>query len=190
MADIATGGGRGKQRQSVGWTLHGVGELQAKLEAMGKGGKLASVLRSAVRAGATRVRAVAASRLISSPVGAAAVEHRRQSDQEYTPDYKGHWSYDKNRFLLPGYAQRHVIVKTYVSRDKNGATAAIGPTKEAFYASQFLEFGIPSRGYRASPWLASAFEENRVAATASVRKKIDARIRQLARQKPTGVKRK
>jgi hypothetical protein len=181
MADLASGGGQGAQRQSVGWKIHGIPELQAKLTAMGKGGKLASVLRSAVRAAVNKTKSDATARLVQSP-SPAGETYRRES-------YRGHWSYNKKRLLFPGYAKRHVIVKTYVSRDKRSATAAVGPTKEAFYASQFLEFGIPSAGYPAQPWLGPSFEANRTMMADATIKKINQRLRQLARQKPVGVKR-
>lgn len=180
MADLATGGGQGLQRQSTGWKIQGIPELQAKLTAMGKGNKLASVLRSSVRAAVNKTKTDATARLVQSP--STGETYRRES-------YRGHWSYDKKRFLFPGFAKRHVIVKTYVSRDKKSATAAVGPTREAFYASQFLEFGIPSAGYPAQPWLGPSFEANRTLMADATIKKINQRLRQLAKQKPVGVKR-
>lgn len=174
MADVASNPG-----QFQSWKIHGIKELQAKLDAMGKGKKLSSVLRSAVRAGMNKVKSDAASRLITSP---------NPDADTYAPGYLGHQSY-KGNWLLPGFAKRHVKLETYVSRDKQSATAVVGPVKEAFYASQFVEFGIPSRGYSAHPWLVPAFSANRSLAISELTKKIQQRLVQLARQKPVGVKR-
>lgn len=163
----------------ISWTIQGIPELQAKLNAMGKGGKLSSVLRSAVRAAVNVTKSAAESRLVQSP---------QPTGETYSKSYRGHWSYNKI-FLTPGYAKRHILVKTYVSRDKQSATAAVGPSREAFYASQFLEFGIPSAGYPPQPWLGPSFEANRRVMADATIKKINQRLRQLAKQKPAGVKR-
>jgi hypothetical protein len=85
--------------------------------------------------------------------------------------------------LTPGFAQRHVKVETFVSRDKRAAKAIVGPVKDAFYASQFVEYGIPARGYSAHPWLVPAFRANKDKSAQAVIKKINQRLVQLAKQK-------
>lgn len=159
-------------RGNLQWTLHGVKDLERKLTAMGKGKKLSSVLRSAVRAGMNPVRAAAASALVASPA----------SGFKYHRTYHGHMSY-KGNWLLPGFAKRHVKIETFISRDKQAAKAIVGPVKEAFYASQWVELGMQSKGYPANPWLRPALHSNAGRALDAVSKAIARRLVQLAKQK-------
>jgi len=154
------------------WVIHGAKDLQRKLDAMGKGKKLSSILRSAVRAGMNPVRASAAAALVTSPA----------SGFTYHRTYHGHTSY-KGNWLLPGFAKRHVKIETFISRDKQAAKAEVGPVKEAYYASQWVELGMQSRGYPAHPWLRPALRSNTRKALDAVSKAIARRLVQLAKQK-------
>ena len=159
-------------RQSMSWQVQGVAEFHAKLIAMGKGDKMLSLLRSGVRAGMVPVRKDAAARLVESP-----------HQGIYAPGYHGHWSYRKGgrQFLLPGFAHRHVKTEVFASKDRTKAKAIVGPVREAFYASQFLEYGIPSRGYAAQPWLVPAFRKNRTFMIQDMKTKMQKRLLEIAR---------
>lgn len=127
--------------------------------------KTGSVLRSATRDGMKPVQESAARRV---PRGT-----------------KGHWYTSKGiavQYLPPGYAKAHILRATFLSRDKQSATTIVGPHKYAWYASKFVEFGIPSRQYSAQPWLVPAFEANQQAAIDQVGKTIGKRIRAIARK--------
>lgn len=83
----------------------------------------------------------------------------------------------KGRLVAPGFARRNTYISTGTKRDGSSASATIGVRDEAFYALQFVEFGVPSRGIPARPWLVPAFNATRgvmlSSFTASLRKRID-----------------
>jgi HK97 gp10 family phage protein len=56
----------------------------------------------------------------------------------------------------PGYASRHILLKIWISKDKRGATVAVGPSAEAYYVTSFIELGFRNRP--PEPWLESAFK--------------------------------
>ena len=177
MLPSGRSGSSGGGKPLMGFSIKGVPELQAKLHAMGKGGKLSSVLRSAVRAGMNPVKKDAESNVTRSPGGSA----------KYHRAYRGHWSFKRASgaeiWLQPGYASRHILIKTFASKDKSAAKAIVGPDKFAFYASAFLEFGVPSRGYSPQPWLKPALRANLQVSTDAAATKIEKRLIQLAKAK-------
>lgn len=60
----------------------------------------------------------------------------------------------KGRIVAPGFARRSIKVATFISKDKQSATAVIGVKAEAYYATQFLELGTSKMAAR--PWLRPA----------------------------------
>lgn len=61
----------------------------------------------------------------------------------------------KGRLVAPGFLSRSIKTVVSYSRSSGTVRAAIGPTAEAFYGSQFLEIGtskIPKR-----PWLVPSY---------------------------------
>lgn len=113
--------------------LLGVAELTAKLKALGalEDGR---ALRRAVYAGMKPALAAARAKI---PVGTRT--HRT---------YKG-------RLVSPGFAKASLRIVTTVSKDKQAAFALLGPRKEAFYASLYVEIGTAKMA--AKPWLRPAF---------------------------------
>lgn len=113
--------------------LQGVAQLVVKLRELGamEDGK---IIQGAVRAG-MRPALVSARQKI--PVGTIA--HRT---------YKG-------RLVAPGFAKRSLRIVAVLSKDKQQATALLGPSKEGYYATQFLERGTFKM--KAQPWLRPAF---------------------------------
>lgn len=67
----------------------------------------------------------------------------------------------KGRKVAPGFLSRNVNLRVRMDRRKGAIVASVGPSKEAFYGSQFVEVGVPSRGIPARPWLRPALEAKR-----------------------------
>ena len=116
--------------------LEGVKELAEKLKRMPD-----KVRRKAIRQ-ATR----AAANVVTKAARAA-----------ITVGSEAHYTY-KNRLVSPGFAKRNITADVKVSRDMSTATARIGPKREAFYATAFLELGT-SRNAK-QPWLVPSFEQS------------------------------
>lgn len=110
--------------------LRGAAELTRKLAELGALDKKA--IRSVVRAGITPALVKARA---TAPVGT-----------RFHKSYKGN-------VLYPGYLHKHLRVATTVQ--KGIATALLGPTKEAFYGTAFVEIGTSKMA--AQPWLRPAF---------------------------------
>lgn len=117
--------------------LIGVAELDRQLAELGAA-VTGKALRAAVRAGGTVVKKAAQARI---PKGSRA--------------HKTH----KGRLVAPGFSSRSVRVATRVDKTGQKASAAIGVRGEAFYAAQFVELGVPSRGIAARPWLRPAMAQ-------------------------------
>jgi len=163
---IATGG-----RNNQGFQIKGARELIRTLEDMGKGGKVAAVLRGAVRDGMKVTRVEAAGQLASM-----------ESRQEKPQAHKAYPPRSRGLMLMPGYAARHILMEVFISKDKQAAKAVVGPIKEAFYASAFVEFGVPAYGIPARPWLVPAFEDNRRYAENEIGRSIAKRVTKLAQE--------
>lgn len=118
-------------------TIAGADELRKSLESL-KTNVARSALRHASKKAAVVVERAAEAR---APVGD--MPHKT---------YKG-------RLVAPGFLARsiHVAVR-YLSR-KGAVLARIGPAKEAFYGTQFVELGTSKMPAR--PWLVPAYEESR-----------------------------
>jgi HK97 gp10 family phage protein len=118
--------------------IQGFEELQANLLRL-KEGVAKNAMRHATRKAAEIVRQEAESR---APVGTV-----------------GHKTY-LGRSVAPGFLSRNVQKIVYVDRRRGVVRAEIGPTAEAFYGSQFVELGVPSRGIAARPWLGLSLAAN------------------------------
>lgn len=112
--------------------LQGVAELTKKLQELG-GLNDGKALRGCVRAGMYPAF-LRAHELI--PVGTVA--HRT---------YTG-------RLVAPGFSKRSLRIVVQTSKDKQAATALLGPSKEGYYATQFTERGFRNKAAR--PWLRPA----------------------------------
>lgn len=127
--------------------IKGAKELDAKLAALGAvvGGR---VLRGALRSALNVAKAQA-------EADAAQLNESGRTHRTY-----------RGRLVAPGFASRNLRV--VVVRDKKtGAPlrAVLGVRREAFYAVQFIELGVESRGIPARPWLAPALERTQAAVT-------------------------
>lgn len=139
--------------------LIGVAELTKQLDALGKleDGK---ALRAAAKAGMMPTYKAAQQNI---PVGTVA--HRT---------YKG-------RLVAPGFAKRSLRLVTYLSPDKQKATAVVGVTGEAFYAISFVEIGTSKMA--AQPWLRPSFYYTREEQESAVAGSLKRTIEKIARTK-------
>jgi len=81
----------------------------------------------------------------------------------------------KGRFVTPGFLSRSIRVA--VTRVRDGrASALLGPTKEAFYGTTFIETGWGKVGPDAAPWLEPAFNATKGEVLDRFRKKLAERI--------------
>lgn len=119
--------------------LQGAKELDRQLRELGDG-MAAKVIRGAL---GEALKPTLARAKATIPVGS--VPHRT---------YQG-------RLVAPGFSQRSIYISTSIRKDRSAASATIGMRKEAFYALAFVEFGVPSRGIPARPWLVPAFNSTR-----------------------------
>lgn len=128
-----------------------------------------NVLRDSVKEAMTAV-------LLQARANAPSGEEGRQ---------KSHRIYTGQQ-VEPGYARRHIVMTTGLTKDKLRAFAAVGPSKAAYYLAQFVEYGHFTRAGTASgkhgkrnrrdnrrreksgdawipprPWLRPAFYQNR-----------------------------
>ena len=71
---------------------------------------------------------------------------------------KAHKTY-KGRLVAPGFLSRSIKKKMRRWKNKQGATVLVGPTKEAFYGTNFVELG--TRFIEADEWLMPAFESRK-----------------------------
>ena len=116
--------------------LAGAADLIAKLQALGAldNGKIA---RGAVRAGMTATLQVARTKI---PVG-----HRLHKT------YKG-------RVVAPGFGKSSLRIVTTTKTDSGLPAALLSVRKEAFYETQFLEWG--TKKIRGKHWLLDSFDQS------------------------------
>lgn len=120
--------------------LKGAREFSMYLNAMGK--KISGrVLRKAVK---TAGQLVVNEAIPNVPVG-----EQRDGQDFQKETYKGRLVWH------PGFAQKNVRQKPFVSRDRKKAGTLIGVAPEAFYAINFVEMGASRQA--AQPWLRPAF---------------------------------
>lgn len=91
--------------------------------------------------------------------GKAAGEVVRKEAQSRAPvGQTPHKTY-KGRIVAPGFLQRHVQVKSSFRSRTGLLRVTIGPHKEAFYGSQFVEIGTSKMPKQ--PWLVPALVSTR-----------------------------
>lgn len=139
--------------------LEGVRELTGKLTELG--GKFAAKeLRGTVKAALETAEHVARARM---PVGT-----------EPHKTYKG-------RLVSPGFAISTLHIETRLDKRTGSAIASLGPSREAFYASLFVELGTSRMP--AQPWLRPAFEESQEPMLRALADELRARTEKIARKK-------
>ena len=84
--------------------------------------------------------------------------------------------------MLPGFTKRNInlaVVKNRYSRNK--VRVLVGPSKEAFYATQFYERGTSKMP--AHPWLGPAFAATKGAVLSLFKRALKRRIELAARKR-------
>jgi HK97 gp10 family phage protein len=139
--------------------LEGVAELTRKLNEMGVqvAGKQ---LRGTARAAMKIVRDKA---LATIPVGS--VPHTT---------YKG-------RRVFGGFAKRNLRLVSFINKRTGAAEAVVGPSREAFYASQFVELGTSKMPAR--PWLRPAMVSSESEILKTIGDQLRKRIERIARRR-------
>lgn len=145
---------------NIGPELHiqGARTLSAQLSALGAiaGGKAAR---------AAAVNAV-------KPAVAAARANAPVSDRNYLKKtYKG-------RPVAPGFLKRNIIARSTIAKDKRTIRVSIGPRKEAFYGTQFIEVGTSTIAKQ--PWLEPAFRSNKEVMIRNLSKALEKQIKKAA----------
>jgi HK97 gp10 family phage protein len=68
-----------------------------------------------------------------------------------------HATYKGNR-VFPGFSRRSLRLFSRINKRNGTAEAIVGPSREAFYATQFVELGTSKMAAR--PWMRPAFESS------------------------------
>jgi len=134
------------------YEVDGLSDLERKLSLLSKNTQK-KVLRAAVRKGAKPVMEEAKGKV---PIG-----------------LKSHRTY-KGQIVQPGFSASKVLLRTSArKRDDYSASAMIGMEREAFYAINFVELGVASRGIAPRPWLRPTFNARHEAMIAAIAREID-----------------
>ena len=91
---------------------------------------------------------------------------------------KAHTTY-KGRLVAPGFLSRSIKKKTFLSKDKRFVAAIVGPSREAFYGTQFVEVGTGK--LQAKPWLQPVFASTKDQVLTKFKAKLRANILKAAR---------
>lgn len=113
------------------------------------------------------------------------VKRARNNIPVGSPPYEGKDPYPvrtyKGRLRTPGFAKRNIARKSILSRDKTFVKVMIGVKPEAFYAVNFIEFGIPGK-IPAKPWLEPAMRQSRSDINARLKKRLKELIEKAAKK--------
>jgi len=85
----------------------------------------------------------------------------------------------RGRIVSPGFASRNIKAKVIMYRSGTGGSVLVGPTTEAFYATQFVEIGTSRQGRQ--PWLEPAFDSTKGAQIAAFGNAVEKHINKVAR---------
>lgn len=142
--------------------LKGAAELDRKLAELG------AVAGERVMNGAMR----AALRVVKTEAEAAA--------KGLNESGRAHRTY-KGRLVAPGFASRSLRVVMVRQKATNRFRAVLGVRREAFYAVQFLEVGVESRGIPRGLWLTGAYTRTQEGAQKKLVDNLRARIERAAK---------
>lgn len=138
--------------------LEGVAELTRKLNELGvqtAGRELRGTARAAMKI-------VHQKALAAIPVGT--VPHTT---------YKG-------RRVFGGFAKRSLRLVSFINKRTGSAEAIVGPSREAFYASQFVELGTSKMAAR--PWLRPALQSSESEVLKAIGDQLRKRMARIARR--------
>jgi len=89
-----------------------------------------------------------------------------------------HKTYKGNR-VFGGFAKRSIRLVAFVDKKNGTAVALVGPRREAFYATQFIELGTSKMPAR--PWLRPALQGSQNAVLTEIKQHLTRRVRRLSR---------
>lgn len=92
----------------------------------------------------------------------------------------------RGRLVSPGFAVSTLHVETYIDKRTGSAVAALGTSREAFYATLFVELGTANTP--AQPWLRPAFEESEDPMLRLIASDLRARVEKIAKRRAKGGK--
>lgn len=87
----------------------------------------------------------------------------------------------RGRLVSPGFAVSTLHVETYLNKRTGAAGAALGTSREAFYATLFVELGTVNTP--AQPWLRPAFEESQDPMLRRVADELRRRVEKIAKKR-------
>lgn len=96
---------------------------------------------------------------------------------------KPHKTY-KGNTVQPGFARDSLRIVTTLSPDKQMATALLGPRKEAFYATTFVELGTSRAAPH--PWLRPSFYSTQNDQKAAIKASLEAYLKRVAKKQSSG----
>jgi len=92
----------------------------------------------------------------------------------------------RGRLVSPGFAVSTLHVETYLNKNTGAVGAALGTSREAFYATLFVELGTARTP--AQPWLRPAFEESEDPMLRMIASDLRARVEKIAKRQARGGK--
>jgi HK97 gp10 family phage protein len=87
----------------------------------------------------------------------------------------------KGRRVFGGFSKRNLRLLSFIERRTGNVVAVVGPSREAFYATQFVELGTSKMAAR--PWLRPAFRASQSAVLSEVTGQIRRRLQRIARRR-------
>lgn len=140
-------------------SLQGVNELTSKLVAMG-----VQVAAKELRGTARAAMKIAYQKALATiPVGT--IPHTT---------YKG-------RRVFGGFSKRTLRLAARINKRTSSVEALIGPSREAFYATQFVELGTSKMAAR--PWLRPAMESSKDEMIREIGSQLAKRLNRIARRR-------
>lgn len=87
----------------------------------------------------------------------------------------------RGRLVSPGFAVSTLHVETYINKKTGSAGAALGTSREAFYATLFVELGTVNTP--AQPWLRPSFEESQDPMLRRIADELRRRVEKIAKRR-------
>ena len=88
-----------------------------------------------------------------------------------------HKTYE-GKLVAPGYAKRSIKKRNFKHRDGGGVSVIVGPAKDAFYLTQFVEIGTVKQ--RRQDWLLKSYRQTKDQVERRFADRMGQKIEQLA----------
>lgn len=90
----------------------------------------------------------------------------------------------RGRLVSPGFAVSTLHIETSLNKKTGSAVASLGTSREAFYATLFVELGTVNTP--AQPWLRPAFEDSQDPMLRQIAVELRARVEKIAKRRARG----